>query len=239
MNAATIDTGIVTAGISVARRLPRNEIDHEQHRRERDRRPRSDTSLHRRLDRDRVVDVDLEPRARRQRRLDALHLGAHAACHLERVAPSTAPRPDAEYPARRWCAIGALVLAPRAARRRPRRAGRGARPCRGAITSLRKSCSVSRPIIVRSENSRVRDSSRPAGSSTFSRRSALSMSVTVSWRAASAWRSIQTRIAYRRAPLIVTRATPGHRRQPIDEVALRVVRELEHRHRVGAESRAK
>ncbi len=77
------------------------------------------------------------------------------------------------------------------------------------MTRLRKSPALSRPTSVRSANSRVRDSSRPAGSSTFSRRSAPSMSATVSERAASAWRSIQTRIAARRAPDRLARDTPG------------------------------
>ncbi len=63
------------------------------------------------------------------------------------------------------------------------------------ITRLRKSCSVLSPVSVRSVSSRCEDSSRPAGSWTFSRRNAFSMSMTVSCRAASACRSIQTRIA--------------------------------------------
>ena len=67
MNAAMMDTGIVTAGISVARRLPRNRkittstssiaITSA-----------ITTSLHRLLDEHGAVDVDLERRARRQLR---------------------------------------------------------------------------------------------------------------------------------------------------------------------------
>ena len=77
------------------------------------------------------------------------------------------------------------------------------------ITRLRKSSTESRPTSVRSENSRSTDSSRPAGSCTFSRRKAFSISPTVSARAANACRSIQIRIAARRAPPSEARATPG------------------------------
>ena len=54
---------------------------------------------------------------------------------------------------------------------------------------------VLEPVGGYTDHAYCEDSSRPAGSSTFSRRNAFSTSVTVSWRAASASRSIQTRIA--------------------------------------------
>jgi hypothetical protein len=50
-------------------------------------------------------------------------------------------------------------------------------------------------VSVRSVNSRSVDSSRPAGSSTFSRNSEFSTSVTVSWRAARFSRDSHTRMA--------------------------------------------
>ncbi len=65
---------------------------------------------------------------------------------------------------------------------RARRRGCGSRP--------RCACAVS----VRSVNSRCRDSMRPAGSSMFSLRSAVSMSETVMRRAAMAPRSSHTRM---------------------------------------------
>ena len=77
------------------------------------------------------------------------------------------------------------------------------------MTSSRKSFSLSSPVRVRRVYSRCVDSSRPAGSSTFSARSTDSISFTVRPRAASAWRSIHTRIAYWRSPPMRTRATPG------------------------------
>ena len=105
-----------------------------------------------------------------------------------------------------------------------------------AITRLRKSSSVSRPTSVRSENSRVRDSRRPAGSSTFSRRSASSMSVDRELTRGE--RLAIDPDAHR----VAATAADGHARharhgrEPIDQVALGVVGDFEHRHRVGAEA---
>ena len=62
-------------------------------------------------------------------------------------------------------------------------------------TNLAKSCATWKPVAVRNVNSRVVDSSRPAGNSTFSARRAFSISATVRPRAASAERDSQMRIA--------------------------------------------
>ena len=77
------------------------------------------------------------------------------------------------------------------------------------ITRAPKSSGVSRRVTARSVNSRSTDSMRPAGSSTFSRRSVFSTSCTVRPRAARASRSSHTRMAGRRPPLSRTEATPS------------------------------
>ena len=64
-------------------------------------------------------------------------------------------------------------------------------------------------VSVRTVNSRLLLSSRPPGSSTFSRRIAASTSSAVSPRAAIALRSSQMRMAKRRSPLMFTCATPS------------------------------
>ncbi len=74
---------------------------------------------------------------------------------------------------------------------------------------------------------------RPAGICTFSLFSAASMSATVRRRAASAVRSIQMRMAYRRSPVRRTRATPRQRGETIDDVAFGVVRQLQAAERVA------
>ena len=62
---------------------------------------------------------------------------------------------------------------------------------------------------MRTWKSRSRDSSLPAGSSTFSRVSAVSMSVTVKFRAVKAVRSIHTRIDGPPEPKMLICDTPG------------------------------
>ncbi len=74
---------------------------------------------------------------------------------------------------------------------------------------LWKSSGVLSPVSVRSVNSRCSDSIRPAGNSTFSLRSADSMSCTVTPRAAMDSRSSHMRMACRRAPFTRTVATPS------------------------------
>ena len=77
------------------------------------------------------------------------------------------------------------------------------------IAKFAKSKGVKNERATRTSKSRSLDSTRPAGSSTFSERITRSMSLTVTPRAAIALRSSHTFIAYVRPPPICTRAIPS------------------------------
>ena len=192
-----------------------------------------DHFLHRLLDEEGPVEVDLEGRARRQLRAEPLEFRTHRARDLERVGLRHLLYPQADSGHAVRSRHGALVLG-----REPHvgdlaQADEVSVRPRGRSSSWRKSCSVSSPVSVRSVSSRC-DDSMPAGRK---------LHVLAPERVLD----VEDRELPRGERLAVDPDAhcvaprsaqpdpghPGHDAEPLGKHAVRVVRELEHAHRVA------